>query len=105
MDPLSASASAAALLTICVQAVQVLKKTIETLRNAKEFLLKLLNQTERVRLFLEQLRSLSKQLGDRSDILLAYNDSAPRETINELNIFVHHMAQNATWLRLRMLLH
>jgi hypothetical protein len=105
MDPLSVSASAAALLTICTQAVQILKRTIETLRKAKEFLLQLLSQTERVRLFLEQLRSLTKQLGRRSEILLAYNDSGPRETINELNSFVRNMAQSTTWVRLRMLLH
>jgi hypothetical protein len=105
MDPLSVSASAAALLTICAQAVQILKRTIETLRIAKEFLLKLLSQTERVRLFLEQLRGLTKQLGHRSEILLAYNDSGPRETINELNSFVRNMAQSKTWVGLRMLLH
>lgn len=104
MDPLSVCASAAGLLTICVQAVQIIKTTIETLRSAKEFLLKLLSQTERVRLFLEQLRSLSKQLGHRSEILLAYNDSGPRETINELNAFVRKMAQNTTWVRLKVLL-
>jgi hypothetical protein len=105
MDPLSVSASAAALLTICAQAVRILKRTIESLRKAKEFLLQLLSQTERVRLFLEQLRSLTKQLGHRSEILLAYNDSGPRETINELNSFVRNMAQSTTWVRLRMLLH
>lgn len=105
MDPLSVSASAVALLTICVQAVQILKDTIETLRSAKQFLLKLLSQTERVRLFLEQLRSLTKQLGHRSEVLLSYNDSDTRETIDELNTFVRNMAQNRTWIRLRVLLH
>jgi hypothetical protein len=105
MDPLSVSAAAAELLTICVQAVQIMKRTIETLRNAKEFLLMLLSQTERLRLFLEQLRGLTKQLGHRSGILLAYNDSGPRATINELNNFVRDMAQRTTWVRLRVLLH
>jgi len=105
MDPLSVSASAAALLTICAQAVQVIKRTIESLHKAKEFLLKLLSQTERLRLFLEQLRSLTKQLGTRSEILLAYNDSGPRATINDLNNFVRDMAQRTTWVRLRVLLH
>lgn len=104
MDPLSVSVSATALLTICVQAVQILKRTIETLRNAKDFLLKLLSQTERVRLFLEQLRSITKQLGHRSEILLAFNESEPRATINELNVFVNDIAQRTAWVRLRVLL-
>jgi uncharacterized protein YoxC len=104
MDPLSVSVSATALLTICVQAVQILKRTIETLRNAKDFLLKLLSQTERVRHFLEQLRSLTKQLGHRSEILLAFNESGPRATINGLNVFVNDIAQRTAWVRLRVLL-
>ena len=93
MDPLSVSASAAALVTICVQTVQTLKRVIENLKGAKGVSLKLLSQTERVRLFLEQLRSLTKQVGTRSEILLAYNDSAPRATINEFNALVHDIAR------------
>ncbi|OKL58457.1 hypothetical protein UA08_06368 [Talaromyces atroroseus] len=49
-----------------------------------------------VRLFLEQLRSLTKQLGHSSEVLLTYNDSGARETIDELNAFVLAMAQSKT---------
>lgn len=98
------SASAAALITICVQVVRVLKNTIETLQKAKTFLLKCLSQTERVRLYLEQLRGLTKQLGGRSGILLNFNESGARETISELNVFVLDMAQRTSWVRLKVLL-
>ena len=104
MDPLSVTASAAGLATLCYQVVQMLKRTIESLKKAKEFLIQLLSQTERVRLLLEQLRGLSKQLGARDDILLAFSETGPMETIRELNAFAREMASRETWLRLRVLL-
>ena len=104
MDPVSLCASATTLIAICVQAVDTLTHTIETLRKAKTFLLRLLSQTERVRIFLEQLRSLTAQLGPKAGILLAFNDSGPRETINELHAFVKDMAQKDTWIRVKVLL-
>lgn len=97
-------ASAAALVTICVQAVKIIKQTIETIRNAKSSLLRLLSQTERIRIFLEQLHAFTAQLGSRAGILLNFNDSGPKETINELRIFVQKMAQNPTWIKIRVLL-
>lgn len=104
MDPLSVSASAVALITICVQTVKVLKQTIETIRNAKSFLLRLLSQTERIRIFLEQLRALTIQLGCRAGILLNFNDSGPKETINELHDFVQSIAQTPALIRIKVLL-
>ncbi|KAF6219811.1 hypothetical protein HO133_003636 [Letharia lupina] len=104
MDPVSLSASAAALITIFVQAVKVLKQTIETIRNAKSFLLRLLSQTERIRIFLEQLRALTAQLGPRAGILLNFNDSGPKETINELHAFVQSIAQTPALIRIKVLL-
>ncbi len=104
MDPVSLSASAASLITICVQAVKILKQTIETIRNAKSSLLKLLSQTERIRIFLEQLRTLTIQLGPRAGILLIFNDSGPRETINELYVFVQSIAETPMRIRVKVLL-
>lgn len=105
MDPLSISASAAGLLTTCVQAVKIIWRTIETIKGAKEFLVELLTQTKRVGLFLEQLRSLTKQLGHRSKVLLAYDIRGPRETLDELEDFVHSIDQSKTWFRLKVLLY
>ncbi len=104
MDPVSLSAAAASLITICVQAVKILKQTIETIRNAKSSLLKLLSQTERIRIFLEQLRTLTIQLGPRAGILLIFNDSGPRETINELYVFVQSIAETPMRIRVKVLL-
>ena len=104
MDPVSLSASAAALITICAQAVKVLKQTIETVRNAKGFLLRLLSQTERIRIFLEQLRTLTAQLGPRAGILLNFNDSGAKQTINELQIFVQSIAQTPALIKIKVLL-
>ena len=106
MDPLSLSVAAVALITVCVQAVKVLKQTIETIRNAKSFLLRLLSQTERIRIFLEQLRALTAQLGPRAGILLNFNHSGPRETIDELYDFVQSIAQKTpAMIRIKILLH
>jgi hypothetical protein len=63
-----------------------------------------LGQTEGVRLFLEQLRSLTEQLRARSDILLAFSPSGPEATINELNVFVRDMAEKPKLTKLKMLL-
>ncbi len=104
MDPVSLSASVASLITICVQAVKILKQAIETIRNAKSSLLKLLSQTERIRIFLEQLRTLTIQLGPRAGILLIFNDSGPRETINELYVFVQSIAETPMRIRVKVLL-
>ena len=105
MDPISLAASAAGLITICVQAVKILKQTIETIKDSKSSLLRLLSQTERVRIFLEQLQTLTVQLGSRDGILLSFNDSGPRETINELHAFVQSVAQNPMWIRVKALLY
>ena len=104
MDPVSLSASAAALITICTQAVKILKQTVETVRNAKSLLLRLLSQTERIRIFLEQLRALTAQLGPRAGILLAFNDSGAKETINELHAFVQSIAQTPALIKIKVLL-
>lgn len=82
-----------AIITTCAPVVKILKETIETLRKAAEFLLQLLSQTERVRLFLEQLRSLAEQLKSCSGILLAFSPTSPEATVNELRVFVRDMAQ------------
>ncbi len=104
MDPLSVSASAAALITICVQAVRLIKTTVETLKNAKTLLLSLLNQTERMRLFLEQLRSLTHRLGDRQDLALSFNDRACKATVSELQMLVQRIGRSKTWVSLQVLL-
>ena len=101
MDPLSLSASAAGLLTIFVQAVRLIKQTVEKLKNAKTLLFKLLHQAERMRLLLEQLRSLTQQLGGRSSSLLTFNDSACRVTVNELHTLVEQIAKAKSFMALK----
>lgn len=104
MDPFGISVSVVGLITACVQVGKILKETIETLKRAAEFLLQLLSQTERFRLFLGQLRSLTEQLRSRSDILLAFSPSGPEATINELNGFVLDVARKPRMMNLKMLL-
>ena len=104
MDPLSVSASATALITICVQAVRLIKSTVETLKNAKTLLLNLLNQTERMRLFLERLRSLTHRLGDRQDLMLSFNDRTCKATLSELQLLVQKIGRTKNWVGLQILL-
>jgi len=94
MDPLSISASAVALITICVQTIQIIKKTIETVKTAKRELLNILNETNRMRLLLEQLRGLTHQLGSKNNkILLAFDKMGCEEILRELERLVDKLAQ------------
>jgi Fungal N-terminal domain of STAND proteins len=94
MDPLSISASAAALITICIQTVQIIKKTIETVKTVKRELLNVLNETNRMRLLLEQLRGLTHQLGSKNNkILLAFDKTGCEEILGELKRLIDKLAQ------------
>ncbi|KAF7508634.1 hypothetical protein GJ744_009026 [Endocarpon pusillum] len=94
MDPLSISASAVALITVCVQTVQIIKKTIETIKTAKRELLNVLNETNRMRLLLEQLRALTHQLGSKNNkILLAFDQTGCEEILSELKRLIDKLAQ------------
>jgi hypothetical protein len=104
MDPLSITASASAILAICTAAVNLIKVAIETVKNSKKLLVKLLSQTESLRLHLEHLRSLTKQLGSRATLSLSYNDSAPRTTIMELRDLVKEIAEKPGFIGVQMLL-
>ncbi len=104
MDPLSVTTSATAILAICLQTVHLIQRTIETVKNARKVLVRLLSQTERLRLILEQLRSLTKQLGARGGLLLSFNDSSPKTTINELNTLVKSIADKSNFVGIQMLL-
>jgi len=105
MDPLSVSASAAALVAILVQSVRLIKTAIETIKKAANELGKLLNRTERFRLLLEQLRSLTHQLGNRNNsLLLLFNDSECHETTRKLSALVGQVAKSNSLIGLRYLL-
>jgi hypothetical protein len=86
MDPVSLTMAAIGLTKLCVQIVKQIKKVVETMKNAKKGLLELLRRTERMRLYLEILRSLCSQLVDARarDITLNFNKSACQTTIEEL---------------------
>lgn len=83
-----------------VQVVKLIKQTIETYKKRRPLLLKLLDKVERMRLMLHQLRSLTQQLAGRSSMALAFNDSACRETINELQTLVTTLATGPSWMDL-----
>jgi SMC interacting uncharacterized protein involved in chromosome segregation len=104
MDPLSISASAAALITICVQTVQIIKNTIENVKTAKRELLNILNETNRMRLLLEQLRGLTHQLGSKNNkILLAFNKTGCEEILGELKRLIDKLAQVEMFVSLQFL--
>jgi len=105
MDPLSISAAAAAFLKIFIDTIHYIKKTVETIKHAKEILIKLLEQTERVRLLLERLRCLTKQLGKRASLALSYNDSEPRVTMNEMHTLIKAIAAKKNLIAVQMLFH
>ncbi|KAK1073934.1 hypothetical protein LTR12_001341 [Friedmanniomyces endolithicus] len=99
MDPLSISASAVALITICVQSVKIIKNVIETVRTAKKELLKILNGTNRMRLLLDQLRGLTHQLGSKNNkILLAFDPSGCEDILGQLKRLVDKLAKVETFM-------
>ncbi len=104
MDPLSIAASAAALVTICVQTGGLIKTLAETFFHAEEGLLKLLSQIERLRLTLEQLRGLSQQLGAKADIALMFDDSAPRLTMNKLRGVIESIAGHKRTFKMQLMI-
>lgn len=79
--------------------------TIETVKNAKRLLIDLLGQLERFRLLLEQVRGLTRQLGNRSGLALSYNDRSPKATMNELKVLVQNVAETKNFLSIQTLLH
>jgi hypothetical protein len=104
MDPLSIASGVAQLIPFCIEAVQLIKNAIETLKNAKPILIKLLHEAERMRLLLDQVHSLTIQLHSRSTMLLPFNDSACKKTITKLRTLVLEIAKQKSTLNLQVLL-
>ena len=104
MDPFPLTVGSTALISICYQAVRLMKNSIENVKGAKKVLIGLFNETERMRLLLEQLRALTHQLQGRNTLLLAFNDSACKETMNELKALVHQIVGTKTVFSLQVLL-
>jgi hypothetical protein len=93
MDPIAATQLAADVAGIFLKIVNTVKEVIETMKGAKEALIELLSRCERVRLYVELFRSLVTRLStvERS-ISLSFNDSAYRQTADEILGFVHKIA-------------
>jgi hypothetical protein len=105
MDPLSITASATAIVTICLQTVRIIQKAIETIKNARSLLVKLLSHVERVRLLLEQLRGLTKQLGAKAGgLLLYFNDKETTATMRELKTLVTGIEGSGNFVGLQVLM-
>lgn len=97
MDPLSISAAAAGLIPLCWEAAKIIKDLIERVKNAAKELLNFLSRTERMRLLLEQLRGLTRQLGARDNTLvIAFSDVECTRTIQELRDVVFDIARSST---------
>ncbi|PQE12473.1 hypothetical protein CJF30_00002332 [Rutstroemia sp. NJR-2017a BBW] len=93
MDPLSISASAAGLITICLQTIKLLKRTIETLRHAKQFLMNLLSQTERLRGLALRVVGAEGEggAGGIGKLVMAFDEYGVKLTLRELGEWVNEM--------------
>jgi hypothetical protein len=94
MDPITATQLAADVAGIFLKIVNTVKDVIETMKGAKEALIELLCRCERARLYVELFRSLSSRLSNpvERSISLSFNDSAYRQTGEEILGFVHKIA-------------
>lgn len=90
MDPLSVSASIAALAAICLQTAKIIKKTIETIKATKDDLYDILRQVSQMQVVLRRLEGLTKVLDkDRSQYILDVFDlDHCRGTIEEMESIV-----------------
>jgi hypothetical protein len=93
MDPLSATASSIAIITLCVQVSRVLHSTIETFRNCPGELISLLTVTESFLIQLRRLDAIKPGLTDEHHEYLeeVCGDAWEKEcrsTVEELNTLV-----------------
>ena len=69
------------------------QKTIEAMKTAKKELLNILNETNKMRLLLEQLQGLTHQLGSKNNkILLAFDKAGCEEVLGELKSLINKLA-------------
>ena len=98
MDPFSITTGVAALIGLCVGVVQTIKSFIEKTKSTKDVLVRLLNRTERVRLYLEHLRSLSSKLTSSShrSIALPFKQEECKATMRNLFGLIRTMVDAST---------
>jgi hypothetical protein len=94
MDPITATQIAGELAGTFLSLVKTTKEIIETMNGARESLLEILTRCERIRLNLELFRSLATRLSDpvEKSITLTFNESAYRQTANEVTALVQKIA-------------
>jgi ABC-type transporter Mla subunit MlaD len=97
MDPYSVSELALALAVDVVKIVGVIKQIVEASKSSREALKDLLNRTERMRGFLELVRSLTKQMRDVAQLgaTLNFNDGEVRQTLTDLDTLVDTVANKS----------
>ncbi|KAF7157872.1 hypothetical protein CNMCM5623_002306 [Aspergillus felis] len=111
MDPITATQTAAEVAGIFLTIVNTVKGIIETMNGAKEALVELLSRCERVRLYVELFRSLTSRLSNpvERSISISFNDSAYRQTADEILGFVHKIADaskhSEIWMKFSWVFH
>ncbi|KAK5123182.1 hypothetical protein LTR85_003380 [Meristemomyces frigidus] len=92
------------IVVMCVTVVQELRKLTETMQTANKTLLSLLSRVERMRLYLDSVRALAKQLRDPKQmaVMVTFNDTDYRQTLNVLRSLVDQGAahsDNQWWMK------
>ena len=110
MDPLTAVTFAQEIAGLCLAIVKKIKALIEAIKGAKQALSDMISRLERMRLILNEFKSLAQRLANspQYNITLAFNDSQCRETLKHMDAHIHTVAKEvsvhrywmqANWIR------
>ncbi|PKY00375.1 hypothetical protein P168DRAFT_300151 [Aspergillus campestris IBT 28561] len=94
MEVVASAEAAAALAGMFLEIVRTMKHVIETMKGARLALFEVFTRAERIRLNLELFRSLTNRLSDpmEKSTALSFNESAYRQTVNEVLELVRKVA-------------
>ncbi|KAF2153593.1 hypothetical protein K461DRAFT_293846 [Myriangium duriaei CBS 260.36] len=111
MDPISAVVSAQEIAGLCATIVKKIKSFIEAVKGAKQALIDMLDRMERMRLLVNEFKSLAQRLKNSSDqnINLAFNDSECMMTLRRVQSLVDKVTEEAHvhdyWMQIKWVRH
>jgi hypothetical protein len=94
MDPLSITLAVISLSKLCKTVVKILKNVLETMKRSRQTLFDLISETERIRLLLDSLRELARQLQNqgKTSALFAFDSSGCEKIILDVQRFTETLA-------------
>jgi len=111
MDPITAVGTAGELAGVLWQLVKQIRQLVEAAKGARQALIDLARRMERMRLLLNEFKSLAQRLenSDHRGILLSFDDIGCRETLGQLQTLVNKLSLEAgvhqMWMKVNWIWH